>query len=436
MPVFSQLRIAILDGLLSLRFFNRTALVWGGLYIVATIIIFALFISGLIHYQEPLKAALLDYLFPKSWHGISEQLADFLFESQTKIVLGNLILSGSLVLASITLFPLKEKYSAEFEKAGRYNNGLVNEFPLRMQAMEEVKLFLLYLTAQSVILWIGYYPFKITTLVANCLSYLFLFFTFGLDFIAPTLQRHQIKYALMIKYLTRHPLIALGFGTLFSLPLVLISPFIFELADLDFIEITAALLFLNIAFLAVAVPVGTHIASQLLLNLKQTTPPTRRHVRIAYVLMSLLLASTLFLHSRLVISLHHKSQLLKAEYNLDWSSINFKLPSFSDLTSGQALSNFSIDIVIKNPTQFDIIIEPSELHISQKQQRIAKLNLSGFALSSGETKRVTLQIDSDSNLSKVSDFNSITEDWNVDMYIDIWPGIPFMLNIFQSEPNK
>ncbi len=433
MPIIYQLKLSLLDALVSLRFFNRKALSWGVIYSFSTILVFGLFVWLLTYYQTPIKAALLDYLFPKSWQSLSEQLANFLFESQTKIVLGNLILSGSLVLASITLFPIKEKYSCEFEKALGHTNGQSVEFPLHMQALEEIKLFLLYLTAQSVILWIGYYPFVWTTILSNTLSFLFLFATFGLDFIAPTLQRHRVNYSLMIKFLLQHPLIALSFGTLFSLPLVLISPYIFSIPDLSFIEITGFLLFLNIIFLVLAVPAGTFIASKLLPEVKQTEPAKRRNIRASYVMMTVLLLSTLFLHSQLVVSLHHKSQLLKAEYDLDWSSISFDLPSFSELSSGKALSNFSMDIVINNPTQFDIIIEPSELYIEQKENLIAKLNINGFALASGESKRITLNMDSDSDLSKLSEFGELTKDWNIDMYIDIWPGIPFMLNVFKSE---
>ena len=92
-----------------------------------------------------------------------------------------------------------------------------------------------------------------------------------------------------------------------------------------------------------------------------------------------------------------------------------------------------MDIVINNPTQFDIIIEPSELYIEQKENLIAKLNINGFALASGENKRITLNMDSDSDLSKLSEFGELTKDWNIDMYIDVWPGIPFMLNVFESE---
>lgn len=433
MNVLKQLKLPLIDSPLSLRFIKKRSLTWGIFYSICTFVVFGLFIWAMLSHQDEIKALLLDYLFPKSWQGISEKLANFMFESQTKTVLSNMILSGSLVLASITLFPVKEKYSAEFEQDAGYSNGSIREFPLTLQAWEEIKLFLLYLTAQSVILWIGYYPYQWSTVLSITLSYVFLFFTFGLDIIAPTLQRHRINYSLMLKYLLKHPLMVMCFGLLYSLPLVLISHYVFKQTELSFIEMTSILFLTNILFLSLAIPAGTHFASNILPSIRQLSPPAKSKVKFVYGLLSLLLVTSLFLHSRIVVSLHHKSQLLKANYDLDWSSIEFDLPTLTQLTSGKALSQFSIDVVIHNPTEFDIVIETSEIVVKQERKIIANIDLDGFALQSGETKRVTLKLDSDSNLSLVSDFDQILNGWQIDMFIDVWPGIPFMVNIFSQE---
>jgi len=433
MNSFKQIKLATIDSPLSLRFMRKNSLRWGAVYSFSTFVVFSLFIWVMLSNQQVIKTILLDYLFPESWQSVSEQLADFLFESQTKVVVSNLILSGSLVLASIVLFPVKEKFSAEFERDANYCNGSVNEFPLILQAWEETKLFLLYLTAQSVILWIGYYPYQSTTILSIVLSYLFLFFTFGLDIISPTLQRHRINYSLMLKFLMTRPLLTISFGLLYSLPLIIISYFVFDQSELTLVKMTGILFIANIIFLSLAIPAGTHIASKILPQIKKTPQPNHSNVRNTYLVLSVLLIASLYLHSRLVVSLHHKSQLLKAEYNLDWSSITFDLPSLSQLANGKALSNFSVDIVINNPTEFDIIIEPSEIHIEQDRKLIATLNISGFNLLSGEKERINLKLNSKSNLNLVNDFDRILDNWRVDMYIDIWPGIPFMINIVSDQ---
>lgn len=431
MTNIQQLKLALINAPRSLVNIKRGSLHWLMIYSMVGVIVFGLFFWLMLANQEVMKNALLDYLFPQSWHEISVKLADFLFESQTKTVLSNMILSGSLVMASMLLFPIKEKYSAEFEKDAGYNNGKAEEFPLIYQAWEEGKLFLLYLTAQSLILWIGYYPYQWSTWVSISLSYLFLFFTFGLDFISPTLQRHRTKYSLILKVLVKKPFVTLLFGLLFSLPIILLSQLVFSYKELSLIEISSILFLTNIIFLTLAVPAGTHIASQLFPQVKNALPVKKKSIVWGFSIMLLLLATSLFLHGQLITSLHHKSQLLKAEYDIDWSSIDYQLPSFSQLTNGKALSNFSFDMVINNPTEYDILVEDSQIIIEQREINIATIDLNGFELPAGESRRVNIKLDSNSNLSQVSNFTNLLNDWRVDLHLQVWPGIPFVINIME-----
>jgi len=431
MTLIQQLKTAIIEAPLSLIKLRHASLKWMGIYSLSGIIIFSLFIWLMLSNQEFIKNAFLDYFFPQSWHEISETLADFLFESQTKTVVGNMILAGSLVMASIFLFPIKEKYSAEFEKDAKYQNGKVEEFSLIYQAWEESKLFLVYLTAQSLILWIGYYPYQWTTWLSIGLSYLFLFFTFGLDLISPTLQRHRTDYSVILKVFFKKPILPVMFGLIFSIPVILLSKLVFSYEELTLIEVASILFLTNIIFLTIAIPCGTLIASRLLPIILQTLPPKRKSVIWGYSIMSATLVFFLTLHTQLIVSLHHKSQLLKAEYDIDWSSMDFKLPSFSQLTNGKALSNISFDIVINNPTEFDIIIEDSQIFVEQKDATIAVIDLNGFELPTGENRRITINLDSNSDLSKVSKFTELLDDWRVDIHLQVWPGIPFVFNIVE-----
>jgi len=382
--------------------------------------------------QMALKALVMDYFFPQSWHEISEKLINFMFESQAKTVISNLLLSGSLVIASIFLFPVKEKYSAEFEKEAGYSQGSNEEFSLLFQAWEETKLFLIYLTAQSIILLIGYYPFQWSTWLSIGLSYLFLFFTFGLDFISPTLQRHKTRYSLIIKILIRNWILTLTFGLVFSLPVVLLSQFIFTFTELSLVEIASIIFLVNIFFLTLAVPAGTRIASSLQPVVKRTLNPQKKSVVWGYSMMSLLLVSTLFLHAKLIASMHHKSQLLKAEYQIDWDSFDYELPSLSQFINGKALTKLSFDVIIINPTEFDIVIEKSQLYVQQKENVIAKIDLNDFEIPAEENRKIAIKLDSDSDMSKLSQFNNILENWRIDMEIKVWPGLPFVINIMEQ----
>lgn len=431
MTIFQQLKEAFILSPATLVHLKKSSISWMMIYFISGLVIFSLFTWQMIEHQETIKNVLLDYFFPESWHSVSEKLANFFFESQTKAVLSNLILSGSLVVASIFLFPIKEIYSAKFEQDAQFNNGEKNEFPLIYQALEEGRLLLLYIAAQSVILWIGYYPFAWTKITAITLSYLFLFFTFGLDIISPTLQRHRINYTIILKYLLKKPILVLCFGLLFSLPAVLLGKLIFSYKELTLIEIASILFLVNILFLTLAIPVGTRIASVLLPQARQTQAPSKNSIRWSYTTLFIVLVISLTLHGQLIASMHHKSQLLKAEYSIDWSSIDYKLPSFSQLLNGKALSNLSFNVEIKNPTEFDIIMENSKIYVEKETLTIATVDLHGFEIPAGETRQVTMKLDSTSEINKLSHFDDLLKDWRVDMHLQVWPGIPFILNIVE-----
>ncbi len=432
MHLTAQITQALLKSPIAIRHLKVGSVVWMSIYFVSGIIIFSLFNWLLISNEETIKNTLLDYLFPKSWHELSEKWLLYFYEAQTKTVLGNMILGASLVIASIFLFPIKEAFSAKFEKDAKYPNGSVKEFPLWKQAWEETRLLLLYLTAQSIILWIGYYPYAWTKITSTSLSYLFLFFTFGLDFITPTLQRHRLEYPVILKALLKRPILVILFGLLYSLPIILLAKFMLSSETLSLVEITSILFLINMLFLTLAIPAGTHLASQLLPEIRRTQAPSSKAIGWNYAIMGILLFSTLYLHASLVKSLHHKSQLLKAEYSVNWNSFDYKLPGFSDFLNGKALTNLSFDLEIHNPTEFDIVIEQSQIHIDKLDTNIAVIELTGFAIPSGQTKRVNLKIDSLSDLGKITNFRTLLDDWRIDMHIKIWPGIPFILNIYEQ----
>ncbi|WP_196137197.1 hypothetical protein [Aliikangiella sp. G2MR2-5] len=429
MTLTRQLSEAFFHAPKSILLIRSKTFQWLFVYLLAGLAIFSLFTWQLLENEQNLKNLLLDYFFPTSWHEISEQLAMFLYDSQAKTVVANAIMSGSLVLASMFLFPIKEQYSAVFERESGLSDGSEREFPLMIQAWEEVKLFLFYLTAQSIILWIGYYPYSWASWLSIILSYLFLFYTFGIDFISPTLQRHRVGYTLMLKALFKRPWVTLGFGVLFSLPIIGIAQFAMRFEELTLVELTGILFIANIFFLTLAVPAGTRIACSLMGEVKNTRPPRQKNKVIAYSCMLITLTFMLFLHGGLVTSLHHKSQLLKAQYDVDWDSFDFDLPNFSQLLNGKALSKMSFNVEIKNPTEFDIVIENSEIWVEKKEKVIAQIDLAGFEIPAGQTRQVKIKLDSNSDLGKITNFREILEHWRVDLHLELWPGIPFIVNI-------
>lgn len=438
MKLSQQLSLSLIRAPLTL--FQQDKRSWLALatYLAVGLATFALFGYLLLQNQASIKQLLLDYLFPQSWQSVSEQLLAFFFESQSKQVLGNLILSGSLVVASIFLFPFKEIYSASFEKTKNYPNGLSHEFPLWMQAIEETRLFLFYLTAQSTILWIGYYPYEWANITSITLSYLFLFYTFGLDIISPTFQRHRIKYSKINKLLSKNALATLLFGLIYSLPALLLSQWILTLESLNLLEVCIILFSINLLFIAISIPAGTEIASDLMRENATTKPVSQTSKQIGYTLACLLLIAGLTLHTRLIQSMHHKTQVLKANYSVNWDSFQFDYRSIGDLLTGDSYGNFSFELTIENPTEFDLVFEDSQLYINKNDLPISQVAIAGFSVPAQSEKAVAMKFDAKSNFSQLTlgNISEILDHWTIEMHIELFPGIPFIIEVMGEDEQE
>jgi len=432
MQLSRQLRQGLIAAPMSLRLARAATLRWCALYFAAGSLVFFTLSWVLLEHQQEIKQALLDYLFPESWQWLSERLGLFFFEAQAKIVIANAILSGSVVLASVFLFPIKEQYSAAFEREAGFDNGPQREFALWMQMQEESKLLLLYLSAQSVILWLGYYPYGWAQASSVALSYGFLFFSFALDFIAPTLQRHRIKYTVIVTVLMKNPLLALFFGALFSAPMLLLSHYVFSREALTLIEMASVLFIASSLFYALAIPAGTHLASALFAEAATTRGPGPQGKRVIYAAVLVTLISMLFLHGGLIASAHHKSQLFKARYSIDWASVRYQLPALSAFLQGQVTSELSFDLTITNSTEFDIVIEPSQLVVDKGEFAIATVDLAGFSVPAGTQQQVVVALDSISNVGQITGSGPLFEGWQIDLHFELWPGIPFIISVVRG----
>jgi hypothetical protein len=399
------------------------------LYLTSAFIVFGLAALLLLNNQDLIRQALFDYLFPSSWHDNVDQLVSIFFESQAKLVLSSMMLGASLVAASILLFPIKEHYSAAFEKDAVFQNSPVEEFSLIRQALEESKLLILYLTAQMLSLWIGLYPYSWATGLSVTLSMLFLFFFFALDLISPTLQRHKIAYKIIIKVLFKNPFAALGFGLFYSVPLLFLGNAILRFESLSIIEISSIMFLANIVMLALAVPAGTHLASKLLTETRELKPPSKKNIRIVYACIMLTFCVGLFLHSRLALSLHHKSQILKCEYSVVWSTFDINMPSWESLKNGQPVSTIVFDLAIKNPTPFDLSIEENVLSAKQNNQLVGTVDVSGFDVASGETVTKHITINAAMTTQSLSNFTGLLDGWQLNLEFELSPGIPFTVKL-------
>lgn len=402
-------------------------------YLCLGLLVFGLCGYLLVENQGAIEQAIMDYLLPTSWHYLSDKLLDFFFESQTKIVLAGMIISSSLVLASIVLFPLKEYCSARFEEDGAYGNARPREFPLWMQAIEETKLLLLYLTAQSVIFAIGYYPYAWSSWLSSGLSVLFLCFSFGLDLISPTFQRHRIRYTDIVRLLSRKAPLTLLFGSLFAVPVLLIGNHIILDEALSLTRVAVILFILNMFVLALAIPAGTHVASQLLPQARVQKPPDKNAVHLSYgALAATLLVSGSF-HALVALSMHHKSQFLKCDYSIDWQSLQVDMPGLGALLRGEKAAALSFNLRIHNPTRFDLAVEDSVLSFWQRDNLISRTHISAFAVDAGQTVKQPMEIAIAVNGQLIGGFDQLTQGWRAQLQFELLPGIPFVIELLEPQ---
>lgn len=411
------------------RFYRYLAL-----YLLVGSAIFGGFSYFLLTHQDWLKQQVVDYLLPQSWQSISARIIDFFFDSQTKTVLIGMILNGSLVMASIILFPIKERCSFLFEQDLQKNHSSASELPLWLQALEETKLLFLYITAQSIIFAIGYYPYPWCSWLSSILSMLFLCFSFGLDFISPTLQRKRVKYNIIIKWLAQKWLLTMCFGAIFALPGIYIGQWIFSQEKIGLMNTAAILFAINLIMLTLAIPAGTLVATQLTQSSSAPNPfsPSQRQAAYTFLFVTLILSGSL--HTLVARSMHRKSQILKCEYSIDWSSLNFQAPQLSQFLRGEKSAQLRFNLEIHNPTTYDFAVEDSLLSVWHNEKLVSSTKVKAFQVSSGATTLQPMHFTTHLDINGLADLSTLTQHWKVQLEFQLLPGVPFLVELYN--PNS
>lgn len=416
---------------------------WLSVYMVAASLLLGGVACLLMAYQDDLLALLTRYLLPGSWRFAGELLVTHLLASQTREVLLNAIASGALVLVALFLFPIKEQVSLAYEEDRHLTQTPLREFPLWFQGLEELKLLLIYITAFMLIFWIGYAPDPARKHLATALSHLFLSFTFTVDFIAPLLQRHRLRYSQVIKTLLAHPLASLGFGVFFALPSIAVGLTLKRQPDLPLIEAVVLLFGVNILALLWAAVAGTYLGSRLLepgLRRRRTAWPLRLA---AWLSLALLLGSNCVVFFSLGRSIHHKSQLLKCRYSVDLSSIKLDLPelklrsALTTLLSGSVSVGAQMDVEVANPTPFHVEVERNRIEIKHQQTLIASTSLQPMRIEAGQRVRSRLGFSTRLNhRSLLKGRELLTRGWSVTLFLEIRPGLELPIYLLSPAPNQ
>jgi hypothetical protein len=384
-----QLGHALFRGPAALGRLRARGWTWFLVYLGLATLILGAVAKLLIAHRGDAVELLVGYVFPDSWHFAGRMLIERMVAAQDRAVVVNGAIGASLLVVQVLLFPIKEKLSAAFEREARLVGEPGHELPLLVEAWEEIKLFLAFLAAQMSIFWIGYSSDPSRRTLALVLSHAYLFVSFGIDFLTPVLQRHGQTYAKTLKVLASHPAMLLAFGALFSLPPILVGRWIAHHPELSFTTAVLALFAANIVAVAWAAVAGTHAGAQLLDDARATRPPSVGVRGLTWILLIGLLAWNGYRFGAVALSLHHKSQILKCEYALDWTSIEVATPGALDLLRAASSDKLevavSFDVTIENPTRFDVELEQNRLELTHEGQRVASAQLSPVRVPAGGT---------------------------------------------------
>lgn len=435
----TQLVLAGVHAPTAVRRLRTRSATWLVAYLLAAATVLGLVAWFIVRNREDLVALAMDYLLPADWHVASKLLIGRFFGQQEQLVITNAALAASLMAVQITLFPLKEQVSAALEQDARLVDEPLAEHPLWVQAWEEIKLFAMMIAAQGTIFWLGYTDDPARRTAATVLSFVVLFASVGIDFLSPVLQRHKLLYSSILKTLFAHPLLTFGFGALFALPAIIAANLAADHPTWSLATQLGVAFGAQVGGIALAAIGGTVVGAALIGDArthKRSHPVARV---LAWAVLLGLLGWNGYRFVAVGQSLHHKSQLLKCDYAVDWSSFRADLPGALELAAAirhdAVKVGISFDVTITNPTSIDVEIEDNRLEARQRDALIATTRLPPLRVAAGMAEKVRVELPliiKPAQVLRIRDLIT-TEDWTLTLFLQVADNFEFPVYLLMKE---
>ena len=435
LPVSHQLYLAGVEAPIAARKLRRKSGVWLAIYIAAAAGILGVVGWQLVAHKGDLLELALDYVIPRDWQFGARTLFHKFFAQQEQLVIINAVIAAALLVVQATLFPIKEQVSAALEQDAALLTEPIEEFPVWFQAWEEIKIFLALLAAQGCIFWLGYTDDPVRRKLAVVVSFLVLAANVGVDFLSPILQRHKLRYSQIIKTLLAHPILLLGFGALFALPAVGATALAAKHKEWSFATQVGVAFGGQVIGVALAVIGGTVAGAPLVADARtRTRSPVAIRI-LAWLGLTSILAWNGYRFGAIAIAIHHKSQILKCDYTVDWNSFEAQLPSAVELALGARNDKITIgvafDVTVHNPTSVDVEIEDNRLEIRQQGQLIAQTSLPRGQVSAGATQKLHIALPLTIPPSQALRIRELitTKDWTITLYLEVADAFTFPIYV-------
>lgn len=333
--------------------------------------------------EKNIQRAAMAFLFPEDWHGLIDFLLAFVVKSQAQQVLVNVILFATMTLVSLAFFWSKELLSQSVER-DRQARGDPNADPSRWrdnaiwwEGLEEIKWTLFSTALMFLVLWIGHDVAPWRKTLATVLSYVVLFFSTAVNFMAPPLQRRHKQYAQILAAMCRRPILTMVFGAAMALPQVAALHFI-GTADVPVVVALLSIFAVNVLFIAWSAASGT-VAGLALAPLAENARPWPWWIRAMVSAATIaVLAFATYVLLNLGVALKDKSQILKCRYSVDWSTVQIDSPRLGDLLKGEVDVGVTFEVEIDNPNPLPVRIENNRLVAEDDGKIVAEGRLVPF----------------------------------------------------------
>lgn len=434
----TQFKLALVDAPTAARRLRKRSSAWLAAYLVAATVVLGIVAWAIIANHEHVLDLLLDYVLPEEWQFASKLVIQQFFAQQEQAVITNAAIVASLMVVQITLFPVKEMVSTALEQDAKLVAEPIAEHPLLFQMWEEIKLFVFLLVSQGTIFWIGYSTDPGRAILATVLSYTVLFASVAADFMSPVLQRHTLRYSQILKTLLSHPILTFGFGAVFALPAIVAARIAVAHPEWSFTTQLCVSFGAQVIGIALAAIGGTVAAAPLIADArtrKRSHPAARV---IAWAVLLGLLAWNSYRFIAVGRSLHHKSQLLKCEYSVDWGSFSAKAPSAFELASalrkGSVTVGVTFDVTIHNPTTTLVEIEDNTFEVRQNNQLVAETQLPQLSVAPGMTKNVPITLPLTIKPAQVLRIRELitTEGWSMTLFVRVADSFTFPIYVLAA----
>ncbi len=436
--VIAQLKLAALDAPTAGRRLRRRSATWLAVYLVAAAVVLGVVAWAIIANHEQVLDLLLRYVMPEDWKFASKLLIQQFFAQQQQAVITNAAIVASLMVVQLTLFPVKEMVSLALEQDAKLVGEPVAEHPLLFQMWEEIKLFLFLLVMQGTIFWIGYSSDPGRAVLATTLSYTVLFASVAADFLSPVLQRHELRYSSILKSMLSHPVLTFGFGAVFALPAIIAARISVDHPTWSFTTQLCVSFGAQVVGIALAAIGGTVAGAPLIADArtrKRSHPATRV---LTWVVLLGLLGWNGYRFVAVGRSLHHKSQILKCEYTVDWGSFRATTPSALEIASALRKNSITIgigfDVTIHNPTPTLVEIEDNTFEVRQATQLVAETRLPPLRVAPGATEKVAIELPLTIKPSQVLRIRELitTEGWSMTLFVRVADNFTFPIYVLAA----